>query len=310
MTLTKPLFLTCFAVLFIWSMETTAQSVAAFSSIKGTVTIQSDGSSKKARKSSKLRNGDRVKTGENGRAVIIYYSGKEVVMRSNDSHTIRSKKNKKNSRTGGIGKVVSDLFWGKEKSKSVAGTTRWQGEKGDSTLQIAYPMRSKITEHRPVFRWYDLQQNGPYKLTIRSEVSDFLYTVEVVGSWFEYPASAPRLHAEEQYVWSVENGSRKSNEVFFSILHDDEAAYLKQDMQELEALAAEEETPVSDITLSVLYYQYNLFHLARLHAENAASIHAEMPQLHMLLETVNLRLGDHKAASINAARFAKTSSEE
>lgn len=311
MTLTKLLFLALFAVLVFLSTEMTAQSVAAFSSIKGTVTIHSDGSSVKARKSSKLQNGDRVKTGKNGRAVIIYYSGKEVVLRNNASHTVRAKKSKKNSRTGGIGKVVSDLFWGKEKSKSVAGTTRWQGEDGDSTLQVAYPMRSKIVERQPVFRWHDLKGADSYTLTIYSEISDFRFSKVVTGTWFEYPVDAPTLKEEEPYVWSVADSSgRVSNEISFSIIHSEEKNNLAEDLNELRTNVADENIELSDFALSALYYRYNLFHIALQHAKNAAVDYSEMPQLYTLMETVNLRLGNQKAARENAMQFAKVSVEE
>ncbi len=311
MTLTKLIVLALFSALIFLSTEIAAQSVAAFSSIKGTVTIQSDGSSKKARKSSKLRDGDRVKTGKNGRAVIIYYSGKEVVLRSNESHTVRVRKNKKNSRTGGIGKVVSDLFWGKEKSKSVAGTTRWQGEEGDSTLQVAYPMRSKINEGRPLFRWRDLNGSGPYTLTIYSEISDFRFSSTISGTWFQYPVTAPVLVEEEPYVWSVaDSDGRVSSEVSFSIIHSEEKANLAKDLRELKAGVLDENSELSDFTLSALYYQYNLFHSALKHAKDAAVEYPDMPQAYMLMETLNLRLGDHKAAHENAGQFAKVSAEE
>ncbi|MGH1362743.1 MAG: tetratricopeptide repeat protein [Calditrichia bacterium] len=292
--------------------ELSAQSVAAFSSIKGDVTIRSGGIMSKARSSSKLKNGDHIKAGSSGKAVIIYYSGKEVVLRNNGSHKIRSSKSKKNSQASGLGKVVSDLLWGKEKSKSVAGTTRWQTADEDTTLSTVYPRRSKILESRPIFRWIDTIHGRSFTLTIESEVSDFFYTTQANGTWFAYPSNAPKLDSEDQYLWFISDSSgRQSAKVYFSIMGDEEHANLKQDILEVESLKpANGELVTTNFLLSAAYYRYNLFHSALDHAQQAAVSHPEMPGVYTILETLNTRLGNKSAAALNAREFAKVSVED
>jgi len=292
--------------------ELSGQSVAAFSSVKGDVTIKSGSKTSKARSSSKLKNGDRIKAGSNGKAVIIYYSGKEVVLRNNGSHTIRSSKSKKNSQASGLGKVVSDLLWGKEKSKSVAGTTRWQTAEEDTTLITVYPRRSKILESRPIFRWADTMNKRFYTLTIESEVSEYSYSTRVHGTWFAYPAGAPKLGSEDQYVWHISDSSgRQSAKVYFSLLGDEQHAYLKNDVLEIELLKPSDgETVKTDFLLSAAHYRYNLFHSALDYAQQAAVAHPEMPGVYTLLETLNTRLGNKTAAKLNAREFAKVSEED
>ncbi len=276
---------------------TMAQDVAFFSSVKGTVKItDANGKQKTATSSTKLADGDKVVTGSNGKATIMYYSGKEVVLGPSKTHLVKGKK-EDDSFLGGLYTTLSDLIWGKSSTSSMAGATRaWAGD-ANRMIVGTYPSETKIMEDEPVFKWNDNRTSGSkdYILVIKSEISDFKFELPVKDATeVAYPKTAPRLKEQEKYVWTVKDVSGKdvSPQVGFSLLAGEDKTILEEDLKEiLKVCNGDNTNPQWYLLTSALYRDYGLMK----QAENAIlaliALKPDMAQAHVMLATLYKETG-------------------
>lgn len=282
---------------FVGSQTINAQDVAFFSSVKGTVKItDAKGKQKTATSTSKLADGDKVITGSDGKATIMYYSGKEVVLGPSKTHIVRGKK-EDDSFLSGLYGTLSDLIWGKSSTSSMAGATRaWAGD-ANRMIVATYPSETKIMETEPVFRWNDNRESTSkdYILVIRSEISDFKYEMPVKGvTEVAYPKTAPQLKEDDKYVWTVKDASGKdvSPQVGFSLLTADDKSILEEDLKEiLKVCNGDNTNPQWYLLTSALYRDYGLMKQAENSILALIALKPDMAQAHVMLATLYKETG-------------------
>lgn len=176
-----------------------------------------------------LKSGDRVIAEKSGSALIMYYSGKEVAVYSEHSHTVgQSEQPSSGSLLSTIGKAIAD-----ESEGSLPGASDLTGGQlaaasgsiqspGDADIvRLIYPVATTIIKKNPTFRWADnrgASQN--YKLVISDVFSGQANTFPVNGQTeFEYPATSAALTADVSYSWQIqdENGKPLSTVSIFSL---------------------------------------------------------------------------------------------
>ncbi|HND78411.1 MAG TPA: hypothetical protein PLN79_14085, partial [bacterium] len=118
--------------------------VAFLSSIKGTIKVtDASGKEKKASPSLKLLAGDKITASANSSVSVMYYSGKEVVLKAGQNHVITAVKTE-DSFLSGLYKSLSGMLWGEASNSSMAGATRaWAGD-ANRNITAVYPSESKV----------------------------------------------------------------------------------------------------------------------------------------------------------------------
>ncbi len=290
-----------------------AQDVAFFSKVKGDVTIvDAKGQKKAANLKIKLTDGDKVNTGANGSATIMYYTGKEVVLGSNKNHTVK-KKQEESSFLSGLYSTLSGMVWGQESNASMAGATRaWAGD-ANRMITATYPSETKVLEPEPVFKWADHRKTPgkDYIVTIKSEISDFKYDINISGvTEVAYPKTAPKLKIEEKYVWTVKDakGPDVSPAVKFSLMDPGESETMADDLKEIQKVCNNDITnPQWYLLTAALYRDYGLMKQAETAIQNLIQLKPDMAQAHIMLATLYKETGRLEEAKIEEEAARKLS---
>lgn len=290
-----------------------AQDVAFFSKVKGNVKIiDLKGKEKQATTKIKLTDGDRVTTGTDGSATIMYYTGKEVVLGSNKSHTVK-KKQEESSFLSGLYSTLSGLVWGQESNASMAGATRaWAGD-ANRMITATYPSETKILEMEPVFKWADHRKvaGKDYIVTIKSEISDFKYDINISGvTEVAYPKTAPQLKVEEKYIWTVKDakGADVSPAVKFSLIDPSESETMAEDLKEIQKVCNNDITnPQWYLLTAALYRDYGLMKQAETAIQNLIQLKPDMAQAHIMLATLYKETGRLEEAKLEEETARKLS---
>lgn len=287
-----------------------AQDVAFFSKVKGTVKITDlSGKTKNASTSIKLADGDKVTTGTDGSATIMYYTGKEVVLGSGKTHSVK-KKQEESSFLSGLYGTLSGMVWGQTSNASMAGATRaWAGD-ANRMITATYPSETKILEPEPVFKWSDHRKvaGKDFVVTIKSEISDFKYDINVSGvNEVAYPKIAPKLKVEEKYIWTVKDakGADVSPAVRFSLIDPSESENMADDLKEIQKVCNNDITnPQWYLLTAALYRDYGLMRQAETAIQNLIQLKPDMAQARIMLATLYKETGRLEEAKLeeDAAR--------
>ena len=287
-----------------------SQDVAFFSKVKGDVKItDANGKQKPANLKIKLTDGDRVNTGTDGSATIMYYTGKEVVLGSNKNHTVK-KKQEESSFLSGLYSTLSGMVWGQESNASMAGATRaWAGD-ANRMITATYPSETKVLEAEPVFKWADHRKTPgkDYVVSIKSEITDFKYDINISGvTEVAYPKTAPKLKVEEKYVWTVKDakGADVSPAVKFSLMDPNESETMADDLKEIQKVCNNDITnPQWYLLTAALYRDYGLMKQAETAIQNLIQLKPDMAQAHIMLATLYKETGRLEEAKLeeDAAR--------
>jgi hypothetical protein len=295
-----------FLIVHGWTAGTAqTKDVAFFSKMKGTIKItDANGKEKKATASTKLTDGDKVTTGKDGSATIMYYTGKEVVMGSNNTHAVKAKQEQSSFLSSLYG-TLSSLIWGESSNTSMAGATRaWAGD-ANRMITATYPSETKILESEPVFKWVDHRKEPGknYIVTIKSEISDFKYEINVSGvTEVAYPRTAPKLKAEEKYTWTVKDVAKATDispSVKFSMIDPNDNASLQGDMKEiLKVCNGDNTNPQWYLLTSALYRDYGLMKQAENSILALIALKPDMAQAHIMLATLYKETGRLEEAKL------------
>ncbi|MBL7996208.1 hypothetical protein JNM05_12625 [bacterium] len=302
------------ALLFVFSFSiAVAQDVAFFSKVKGSVKItDANGKEKKATSTTKLADGDKVSTGADGSATIMYYSGKEVVLAAKKYHTVK-KKQEESSFLSGLYSTLSGLVWGQASDASMAGATRaWAGD-ANRMITATYPSETKILESEPVFKWADHRKvaGKNFVVTIKSEISDFKYEINVSGvNEVAYPKVAPKLKVEEKYIWTVKDaaGADVSPAVKFSLLDPGESENMNDDLKEVQKVCNNDITnPQWYLLTAALYRDYGLMRQAETAIQSLIQLKPDMAQARIMLATLYKETGRLEEAKLEEEAARKLS---
>lgn len=272
-------------------------SVAFLASIKGTVKVtDAKGVAKKSAASTKLIDGDKVVTSANSSVSIMYYSGKEVILKNGQSHTVQAAK-ESDSFLSGLYKSIGGMLWGESGNASMAGATRaWAGD-ANRNITAIYPSETKVISENPVFEWADHRATPgkDYTVTITSELTDFKYEMNVSGAkQAAYPKTAPKLKLEEKYVWTVKDakGTEVSPKVKFSLLAAEEKDNLEADLKDVAKACNNDNTnPQWYLLSAALYRDYQLMKEAETAIKSLIAVKPDMAQAHVMLATLYKETG-------------------
>ncbi|MCK6543616.1 hypothetical protein L6Q79_13140 [bacterium] len=288
--------------------------VAFLSSIKGTIKVtDASGKEKKASPSLKLLAGDKITASANSSVSVMYYSGKEVVLKAGQNHVITAVKTE-DSFLSGLYKSLSGMLWGEASNSSMAGATRaWAGD-ANRNITAVYPSESKVINDSPVFEWADHRATpgNDYVITISSEISDFKYEMTIKGSkQAAYPKTAPKLKSDEKYQWSIKDatGAEVSPTAKFSLLAPEDKETLEDDIKEVAKVCNNDNTnPQWYLLSAALYRDYGLMKEAETAIKALIAMKPDMVQAHVMLATLYKetgRLEEAKAAEEQARKLSE-----
>ncbi len=283
-----------------WGQSSSA--VATFSSIVGDVAVlRADGKQITATLRTQLYLNDRVEVRRNSKAVVLFYSGKEVQAPGSKSLRINSEDGSKSVLTS-ISKMLQQAIWGKEKSRQVAGATRYIDPQNHSQIYIRYPVETKVKSPRPAISWVDpqFQAGQEYQVAIESSVSGYKYQFSVFGDTMtDFPADAPSLTSNDFYIVQVSTRpGRTSIPGHFSIIHPDELGFLDTDMASLRQLCdGDTLSPRYDLLCAALYWDYGLMQDAEKAMLRYISKKPDTPYLHWMLSNLYRAMGRNQAST-------------
>jgi tetratricopeptide (TPR) repeat protein len=297
-------FLICMLCLNTAVGEAWSQEIALFSSIKGEVHIlKSQDEIIKATLQTRLSAGDSVITGKDGKAAIMYYSGREIILDSEGEYGVQEEIFKE-SIIRNLASLLSDLLWGEDTTETMAGTTR-SAKTRDTFLKPTYPRGTKILESRPTFYWIDENQNSDknYLIIILCEEIGFYYELRINNNTdVRYPSEAQELRSGVAYAWTIQDVATKemTDTVKFSLLSAQEKTELISSISELMELCEGDVTnPKWYLLTSALYFKYGLMKQAENSILSFIKLKPDMARAYNILAEIYKRIGlDDEANSM------------
>ncbi len=271
---------------------------AFFSDIRGTVTVvDATGGKSEASYDRQLSAGERVSAGGNGFATITYYTGREVDVNANGSHTIGEE-----VRAASGGSHVKGSVAGASSlnaAKSTPGATR-----GDATpahtLNVVtpiYPAGTAILEKNPMFKWQDSRTTPAQKYVVvisdafAGKVGEFSISGKTEAA---YPISLPALEVDIDYSWIVktESGEALSAPINFSVFDPKDQPKLDKELAQVTTECGGDNTSLKwYLNTANVYESYRLMKPAEETILKLIAAQPKLPQAHMRLAQIYDHIG-------------------
>ncbi|MBT4504604.1 MAG: hypothetical protein HOC74_43160 [Gemmatimonadetes bacterium] len=204
--------------------------------------VKGDGGESPAAAGGELAIGDALHVDE-GKAALIYLSGRAVEVGAGQVHEVRKGKGKESALMEKIAGTLGEIVGPQSEADRpvVHGMARDLGG-----ITGALPVNTRLSREKFVFTWDALEDAEEFEFRLETEDGEVLTKKMVKGTRLD--AKELKLKPGERYVWSVqETGSflpRDSGKGWVEIASEKEAKELKKGMAAIESSAEGESLPV------------------------------------------------------------------
>ena len=207
-------FLSLFACLLLSAVPTAhAQQdrIALITDVKGTVEVAREGSTtyQKAEWGAPLFEGDKLRTGEDAEAVVLFSSNDMLTVQAGNTITVSVSSISNGSLSGPVKAVDGDLMAAAsdltlhragEGEIAVLGGLRNSG--GSAEVLLGSPRNTRISTSMPDFSWQVLDEYDTFTVTVRTETEE-IWSVSTTETALNYPSDLAPLTPGESYFWQV-----------------------------------------------------------------------------------------------------------
>ena len=202
-----------------------ANPVAIVSAVRGAVEITPARVKKPQRAAfgQPLSRGDRVMVGRGGAATVFFDDGNVIELSEQSSITIGARIDKpaKAELASEVFTQVSHFVAGGSRQSGLVALSAMRGASDASTPLIVAPRRTSLLSPRPAFVWHRVAGAQRYRASVSSQQGE-VWTREATDTMLAYPADAPELSPESDYLWEVEarseTASLRKESAFFHVL--------------------------------------------------------------------------------------------
>lgn len=184
-----------------------ADPFAIIASVKGRVEVAGkSGGPQHATFGRPLERGDQVIVAPGSSATIYLSDGNVIELGEKSTMTIGGKAGSKTASSpelpGGVYSQVSKFVTSGSRATGLVAMSQMRGGEETSPI-IEEPRKTDVMTDRPSFRWRSLPGATHYRVTVSGDQGD-LWTREIGATALEYPADAPALKRDGDYLWKVE----------------------------------------------------------------------------------------------------------
>jgi hypothetical protein len=299
------------------------EPTAIVTSFSGSVRIERDGESVPLDAMVQLFEDDRIVTGEDGKIVILYPSGKfrsigvsmSIILSSQESgeSVDRSGEERTEGETEVVGEGNGDfepLFAFNAAAERVG--TRKSVRADDTTgIFILCPGNSIILEERPDIVWTTVSDAEEYSVRIQ-RMSEVIGESTLQDTILPYPEDWIVLERNRSYVLKIEalSGGKSiiSKLVRFKVLSEEKTKVIEK---EKDAIVEDSPDEVTEhLLLSELYKENRLLALAIGELKKLIEIAPQIPEFHRSLSEVYKDFGLNKESNIELSKFEELTKGE
>ncbi|HSE04446.1 MAG TPA: hypothetical protein VLK35_09885 [Methylomirabilota bacterium] len=156
---------------------------------------------------------------------------------------------------------------------------------------VLTPRNGRVLPDSVSFEWRG-SRSSRYGIRIVAPEGVILERADVAATRFDYPKDAAPLRPGVRYTFQLLPAWHPPQEVWFDLVHPEDARTIHQELQALDAIVAGDPTaPTAVILRAALLARRGLLHDARLQVTDALTRRPEEPTLHFLLGELTARQG-------------------
>jgi hypothetical protein len=290
-----------------------AEPFALLAAAKGSVTVTSakGGTGSAVSFGRELERGDKLAVGPGGSATIYFSDGNVVELGERSTLTIGGRAGTRPA--AGPGAALPAGVYANV-AKFVTRGSRETGLVAQSSLRsseapppmLFAPRRSDLIDDRPAFSWRAVDTATRYRITVSGEAGE-LWSRETREPFLAYPADAPALERDRDYLWRVDArsdaGSVHAEESVFHVVSEDIRGSIQLDLGQIEQSAGGDGRPAAQYLAGSYLSGRGLFHDAASRFEALSRIVPDSPAPHEALGNVYQAIGlmDRAAAAYQRA---------
>jgi hypothetical protein len=262
------------------------------------VTRASGGGAVAASWGMQLFEGDRVTTGTDGSAAVLYADNRIASVGTNGALTVSASGGQSGaSRSVSSDRIadVSDLTLHRAGEGEIAALGGLRAGARREAIVAMAPRHANVLAERPEFHWEVSSDFEEFRISVRDATGE-IWAADGVSSGVAYPAGAPALEPGRQYYWQV-TGIRMLDEVDsglspFVVLDEAERRAISESVAEIHSVLAENADENSrDFLLGSLYSREGLLGEAVDAFSRIAERHPDSPLAHEILGKLYFDMG-------------------
>ncbi len=293
--------------------EAAAEPFALLAAARGAVTVTPAGGEAESRATfgRELARGDRISVPKGGSATVYFSDGNVIELGESSTLTLGGRAGSRPAvgpaatlPAGVYSNVARFVTRGSRESGLVAQSGLRSAE--ESRPLLLAPRRSDVREERPAFAWRAVEGATRYRVTLSGEEGE-LWTRESRATELAFPADAPALAGDRDYLWRVdalgEAGRIRSEESVFRVVPGEVRRSVENDLGQIERSAGGPGSPAGLFLAGSYLSGRGLYHEAAARFEALARSAPDSPAPHEALGNVFRAIGlmDHAAASYQKA---------
>jgi hypothetical protein len=290
-----------------------ADPFAILAGAKGTVevTLARGGAPARASFGRELDRGDKVTVGAGGGATIYFSDGNVIELGEKSSVTIGGRVAPSQAvgpaaalPAGVFASVSRYVTKGSRETGLVAQSSMRGG--GESPPLLLAPRKTDVLEDRPAFSWRAAEGATRYRVTLSGDAGD-LWSRESTTASLNYPADAPALARDADYLWRLEafgpSGSLRTEETLFRVVSVELQQTVVRDLHQIEQNAGGADHPAMRFLSGSYLFDRGMYRDAAGHFEALARLAPTSPAPHEALGNVYRAIGlmDQAAAEYQKA---------
>jgi hypothetical protein len=255
-------------------------------SIKGTVEIQKNNSGKwePLKIATKIGTNDKIRLTNNSTVNLAHSSGKTIEVESPDEYTAAQLAMQVPSGGGSVGSKLaksvlddmskSDNMLSKGNKKKITSVTG-AGERGLTFIKVNSSKKVHYLTPDITFYWFKTEGVPVYKFLITDINDTPVYTTTTKDSNFTFDTDSLGLKRDVYYFWYVAAGddpSKKSDNVSFQILSDNNVAVINDSLEIIKREINAEQSAFQQVVIAKFYENNFLIPNAAKAYEKAISI--------------------------------------
>jgi len=294
----------------------TGDRVAVMTEMTGEVTLARSGSSAFSGGNAfgtPLYARDRIKTGVNSSASLLYSNGDLLTIGANREVTITSDTSgDANDLVTNVDSDVSasaaSLALHRSGNGEIAAMSGLRSGGDDTSIELIAPLNSAVRSFYPTFEWSSEMTFSTYRVRVFS-ASGVVWEGETDQTSLDYPSSAPKLDASIEYLWQVTGedmlDEEKSAVAKIRVLSSARVGEIEQAETDLSSLNGTQSTGNYRLLLGSLYAEAGLLDEAVDQFKSLATQYPDSQLPFELLATVYTEMGRTDLA-MNALKMASS----
>lgn len=290
-----------------------ADPVAVLAAVKGKVLVVSaaGGAGTKGGFGRALERGDKVQVGPGGAATIFFSDGNVIELAEKSAMTVGGRIS--NLAAGPGAKLPGEVFaqvsryaTGGSRQTGLVALSAMRGNANASGSMPIAPRGSDVMTPRPAFAWRPLSGVKRYRVIVSGDAGP-LWSREVSDSALAYPADAPALEGDRDYVWDIEalgqHGVLRKDSGAFHVVSAEAAAAVRSNLERIRDTAGGAESAAAAYLSGTYLFGRGLYHDAAAQFGTLTRLSPESPAPHEALGNVYRAVGltDLAAAEFDRA---------